>query len=153
MKQAILFIISVLCMFTVGCTSQEGVLKKQAKSMGEKKMMAAIRMEADEMLKGSEVLHGGYIDFMRMSSEVNVAEVKIHNEQTATVTVTMTSLPIDVRRTVLEIAAKVDGSKSRRFNFREAANLVRKQNGGAEAEVQPLGVYSFRKEQDKWVQE
>lgn len=137
----------------VSCTSQEAALTKQAESIGEQKMMEAIRVEADEMLKNSAFLHNGYIEFMRHQAKVNVEDVKIINERLATATVTMMAPPVKLRRTLLEIAGKVDPSKSRRFNFSEAVNLIRKQTGISDREVQPLGVYQFRKNQDQWMAE
>lgn len=114
-------------------------------------MLEAIHAEANEMLKNSDLLRNGYIEFMRHQSEVSVDEVRIFNEHLATATVTMKAPPLKLRRTLLEIAGKVEPSKSRRFNFSEAVGLIRKQTGISDQEVQPLGVYHFRKAQDKWV--
>lgn len=154
MKLLLRFLLCFCGFALIACTSQEGVLKKQAKELGEQKMKAAFRLEADELLKQSVLLHDGYIDFMNQTSEVKVEEVRVLNENLATVTVTMTTIPLKVRRTLLEIAAKVEPAKSRRFNFSEAVSLIRKQMGDVEEkDVQPLGIYHFRKSQNNWVTE
>lgn len=149
------FILGLLCFISLGsvsCTSQEEALKKSAIKYGEVKWLEALKSEADEHIKQSDVLHDGYIKFIQNGSEVQAAKVDMLGEDSAAVTMTINTYSAKMRRTLLEIAAKVDPSKSRRFNFNEAVKLVEKEGGESSGkETQPLGVYRFRKKDSAWV--
>lgn len=146
--------LGLFCLGITACTSEEGLLKKQATAIGEAKLQEAVRLEADEMLKGSALLHEGYLQYMRQHAEVVVEEVQMLEGNVAVVTVTMKAPSLKMRRTLMEIAAKVEASKSRRFNFPEAVKRISQQTGeNPEGIIQPLGVYRFRKVGDKWVTE
>lgn len=149
------FILGLLCFISLGgvsCTSQEEALKKTAVKYGEVKWLEALKTEADEHIKQSDVLHDGYVKFIQNGSEVQAAKVDMLSEDSAVVTMAVNTYSAKMRRTLLEIAAKVDASKSRRFNFSEAVKLVEKEGGeSAGKETQPLGIYRFHKKDSSWV--
>lgn len=150
MKQ-ILFA-SLLCSLLVGCTSDESTLKKMAQSQAEQKWNETIQGEAKEGVPQSEVLQQAYVDFMRGKSEVDVADVKLQSSTMATVSTTVTTYNIKLRKTLLSVASKVGPDKTRRFNFANAVPLVADQIGmKAEQETQSFEVYKFQKQSDDWI--
>lgn len=154
MKSIILGLTSILCLSLTACTSQEAGLKKQAQKLGEQKFAEVIQKEAEESLSQSDWLRQEYIQFIHRHSEVEIEEVQLQGENLGVVSLTVTTYPEKVRRTLLEIASKVDPSRSRRFNFSEAVSLIRRQTGQAlEPDKQPLGVYKFKKAEKSWIAE
>ncbi|WP_374078505.1 hypothetical protein [Bdellovibrio bacteriovorus] len=152
MKLHALILTSALCLTLTACTSDEGMLKKQAIEVGTAKFNEIIQKEGEESLGNSEWLRQAYGEFIHNRSEVEVEEVKFQGEKLATVSVVVTTYPTKLRRTLLGIASKVDASKSRRFNFSEAVSLVAQQTGQkSEPEKQPLTVLKFSKSSDKWI--
>lgn len=152
MKNILLMIFSFLTLLLTACTSQEGQLKKQAQEQGEKKFAEMIQKEAEESLGQSEWLRQAYTEFIQNKSEVEVDEVKMQGEKLATVSVTVTTYPVKIRRMLLGIAGKVDSTKSRRFNFAEATSLVTQQMGEKNETVkQPLETYRFSQGSEKWI--
>lgn len=151
MKSLILWMLCFTSLGLVSCTSSESGLRKSAIKYGEVKWLEALQTEANEHIKHSAVLYDGYIKFIQGSSEVQVAKLEMLNEDSAMVTMTINTYSVKMRRTLLEIAAKVDVSKSRRFNYSEAVKLVGKEGGeGISKVTQPLGVYRFRKIDSSW---
>ncbi|WP_374029846.1 hypothetical protein [Bdellovibrio bacteriovorus] len=137
----------------VSCTSDEGMLKKEATKIGQTKFAEQIQQEAQDSLSHSDVLREAFINFIQKSSEVEVEEIKFQGEKLATVSVTVTTYPAKLRRTLLAIASKVDASKSRRFNFAEARSLIGQQGEKIEVEKQALTTIKFHKSGDQWQSE
>ncbi|KHD87484.1 MAG: hypothetical protein OM95_14235 [Bdellovibrio sp. ArHS] len=135
-----------------GCTSDEKVLKNKALALAEKKFTEQIKQEADDSLGQSPWLHQAYTEFIHNNSEVSVEEVKMQSDTLATVAVVVETYPTRFRRTILGIAARVDASKSRRFNFSEARGLIIQQGmEKGEVETQPLGIFKFHKSDKNWI--
>jgi len=152
MQRLSLLFLPLLFLTLSACTSEEGALKKQALAIGQKKFNEVIQKEAEESLGQSEWLRQAYREFIESRSEVEVDEVKFQGESLATVSVSVTTYPMKMRRTLLGIAGKVDASKSRRFNFSEALSLVGQQTGqSTETEKQPLTVLKYAKGASGWI--
>ncbi|MGZ3771849.1 MAG: hypothetical protein ACXVCP_19710 [Bdellovibrio sp.] len=134
------------------CTSEQGQIKDKALVTGQERFEAMLVKEADGALNQSALLHQSYIEFMKGSSEVDVADLKMLGENQATVTLTMKTYSTLLRQTALEIAQKVEPSKTRRFNFGEAISLIAQQKGiNKPLEEQPLAVLKFQKSKGQWL--
>lgn len=148
------FLFPIICIFTLlaACTSDEGVLKEEALKVGQGKFNEMIQKESGEILKESPRLQQAYVGFIRGTSEIEVEEIKFEGETRAVVSVIMKIYPNKLRLTLLEVAQKVESSKSRKFNYGEALKLIAQQMGLKEGlERQPLTVLRFHKVSKKWV--
>ncbi len=88
-----------------------------------------IQKEAEESLGQSEWLRRAYKEFIENKSEVEVDEVKFQGEKLATAAVNVNTYSLKMRKTLLDIASRVDSTKTSRFNFGGAASLINKQTG------------------------
>lgn len=146
-----LSLLALFCLSLAAC-SDESTLKKKGLELAEQKFAEDIKTEAQEGVSNSEVLQQAYIDFMKGASEVEVSEVKLHSSSSATVATSVTTYPVKLRKTLLNVAKGIGPDKTRRFNFANAIPLVANQIGmKATVEKQPYQVYKFQKQSDKWV--
>lgn len=147
-------LIFLLSGFLGACTSDEGTLKKMAQQRAEQKFKEDIRAEAQEGVPQSEVLQQAYMDFMHGQSEIEVAAVKFQGENLATVSLTLTTYPVQLRRTLLNVAKGVGLDKTRRFNFADAVPLVAKQAGlKPQKDSQVYQTFRYQKQAGQWVEQ
>ncbi|XGC81683.1 hypothetical protein ACES2L_04205 [Bdellovibrio bacteriovorus] len=152
MRKILLFSLTIATILASGCTSEEGKLKKQAISIGELRLQQLIQQEAQDGMPQSAELRQGYQDFIMARAEVVTDDPEIIGGS-AVVAVAAMMPPVKLRKTVIAIAGKLEPSKARRFNFGEAASLIKRQTGeDTENTKQGLGVVKFTKQGEAWVQ-
>lgn len=144
MKKLILLL---SCVFLAACTNSD--LKKKALAAAESQYAMTLEKELEGLTMPGR-LRENYLSYLQKTSSFAVHEVKII-EQNAVVSVQQEAVAIENRKTLAQIASRVETSKAGQFNMGNAINLIEQQAGQVKGKKETLYFFKFHKAGSDWV--
>lgn len=140
-------ILVLVCLFLAACTNSD--LKK--KSLEQAEVQYKINLEKEiEGLSMPGKLRENYLAYLKSTSTFKVAEVQ-KNQGTAVVSVQQEAIAVENRKTLAQIAARLDASKAGQFNMGNAINLIEQQPGQPKGKKVTLYFFKFHRNGSDWV--
>lgn len=140
-------ILVLICLFLGACTNSD--LKKKSLAQAETQYLQTLEKELEGITMPGR-LRENYIAYLKSTSKFEVSDVKLI-EANAVVSVQQEAVAIENRKTLAQIAAKMEPSKAGQFNMGNAINLIEQQPGQVKGKEKTLYFFKFHKSGSDWV--
>ncbi len=140
-------ILVLICLFLGACTNSD--LKKKSLAEAESQYNQTLEKELEGITMPGR-LRDNYLAFLKTTSKFKIAEVQV-NEGTAVISVEQEAVAIENRKTLAQIASRVESSKAGQFNMGNAINLIEQQPGQVKGKKETLYFFKFHKAGSDWI--